>query len=175
MLLDGRSLLPQIFASSGLFIGLMALVGYLFDVSAFYSFGLYIAMAIHTAIALILFSTGLLAIQQRSEFVELLISDTAGGKVARSLLASTPVVVLGVGGILLVGEKLGYYDNRFSLALMATLSIATLVVVILRTARHLHRVDKSRGNAQAELAVLNAALSCVWLSELVHSKRRTAS
>jgi diguanylate cyclase (GGDEF)-like protein len=41
---------------------------------------------------------------------------------------------------------------------MATLSIATLVAVILRTARHIHRIYKSRGNAQAELAALNAAL-----------------
>ncbi|MCK8688422.1 GGDEF domain-containing protein, partial [Pseudomonas umsongensis] len=59
---------------------------------------------------------------------------------------------------LLVGEKLGYYDKRFSLALMATLSIAMLVAVILRTARHLRQLDKSRERAQAELAALNASL-----------------
>lgn len=158
LLLEGRPLLPQIFASSALFISLMAFVGYLFDVSALYSVGLYSSMAIHTAIALILFNTGLLVIQERSEFVELLISDTAGGEVARSLLASIPVVILGIGGALLVGERLGYYDKRFSLALMATLSIAMLVAVILRTARHLCQLDKSRGNAQAELAALNASL-----------------
>jgi diguanylate cyclase (GGDEF)-like protein len=158
LVLDGRRLLPQIFSSSALFISLMALVGYLFDVSALYSVGLYSTMAIHTVIALILLNTGLLVIQPRSGFVELLISDTAGGNVARSLLASIPVVVLSIGGVLVVGEGLGYYDNRFSLALMATLSIAMLIAVILRTARHLHRIDKSRENAQAELAALNAAL-----------------
>lgn len=158
LLLEGRPLLTQIFASSALFISLMAFVGYLFDVSALYSVGLYSSMAIHTAIALILFNTGLLGIQERSEFVELLISDTAGGEVARSLLASIPVVILSIGGALLVGEKLGYYDRRFSLALMATLSIATLVAVILRTARRLRQLDKSRERAQAELAALNASL-----------------
>lgn len=158
LLFEGRAVLPQVFASSALFVSLMAFIGYLFDVSALYSVGLYSTMAIHTAIALILLNTGLLVIQQHSEFVELLISDTAGGELARTLLASIPVVVLSIGGALLVGEKLGYYDNRFSLALMATLSIAILVVVILRTARHLHRIDKSRGNAQAQLAALNGAL-----------------
>ena len=158
LLFDGRPLLPQVFASSALFISLMALIGYLFDVSALYSVGLYSSMAIHTAVALILLNTGLLAIQQHSGLVKLLVSETAGGEVARSLLTSVPVVVLGIGGALLVGEKLGYYDNRFSLALMATLSIATLVVVILRTAKHLHRIDKSRGDAQAQLAALNAVL-----------------
>ncbi|MFJ2689206.1 hypothetical protein [Pseudomonas sp. NPDC087336] len=158
LLLEGRPLLPQIFASSALFISLMAFVGYLFDVSALYSVGLYSSMAIHTAIALTLFNTGLLVIQERSEFVELLMSDTAGGEVARNLLASIPVIILSIGGALLVGEKLGYYDKRFSLALMATLSIATLVAVILRTARHLRQLDKSRERAQAELAALNASL-----------------
>ncbi|MEB0009729.1 GGDEF domain-containing protein [Pseudomonas sp. RTB3] len=158
LLFDGRPLLPQFFASSALFISLMALVGYLFSVSALYSVGLYSSMAVHTVIALVLFNTGLLVIQERSEFVELLTSNTAGGKVARSLLASIPVVILGIGGALLAGEKQGYYDNRLSLAWMATLSIATLVAVILRTARHLHQIDKSRGSAQAELAALNAAL-----------------
>lgn len=158
LLFDGRPLFPQIFASSALLISLIALIGYLFDASALYSVGLYSSMAIHTAIALFLLNTGLLAIQQQSEFVNLLVSDTAGGEVARSLLTSVPVVVLGIGGSLLVGEKLGYYDNRFSLALMATLSITMLVIVTLRTARHLHRIDKSRESAQAQLAALNAAL-----------------
>jgi diguanylate cyclase (GGDEF)-like protein len=158
LMFQGRPSLPQYFASSTLFISLIALAGYLFDASALYSVGLYSSMAIHTAIALILFNTGLLAIQQRSEFVELLTSDTAGGEVARSLLASIPVVILSIGGALLAGEKLGYYDDRFSLAWMATLSIATLVAVILRTARHLQQIDRSRGNAEAELAALNAAL-----------------
>lgn len=158
LLLDGWRLLPQIFAWSALFICLMALVGFLFDVSVLYTVGLYSSMAIHTVFALILLNTGLLVIQRRSGFVELLISDTAGSNLARSLLAGIPFVVLSIGGVLVVGEGLGYYDNRFSLALMATLSIVTLIVVILRTARHLHRIDKSRGNVQAELAALNAAL-----------------
>lgn len=158
LLFNDRPLLPQIFASSALLISLIALIGYLFDASALYSVGIYSSMAIHTAIALILLNTGLLAIQQQSEFINLLVSDTAGGEVARSLLTSVPVVVLGIGGSLLTGEKLGYYDNRFSLALMATLSITILVIVILRTARHLHRVDKSRGSAQAQLTDLNADL-----------------
>lgn len=158
LLLKSRSLLSQAFAVSTLFIGLMALIGYVFDVSALYTVGLYTSMAIHTALALSLLSTGVLALQQNSEMVELLISDTAGGSMARSMLASVPLVILSIGGVLLAGEMLGYYDNRFSLVLMATLSIATLVTVILRTANHLRWVDKSRGRAQAEFAALNAAL-----------------
>lgn len=158
LLLNRRPLLSQAFAVSTLFISMTAIIGYMFDVSALYTVGIYSSMAIHTALALSLLSTGILALQQTSELVELLISDTAGGNMARSLLTSVPLVILGIGGVLLIGEILGYYDNRFSLALMAALSIATLVTVILRTANHLRWVDKSRGRAQAELASLNAVL-----------------
>lgn len=158
LLLKSRSLLSQTFAVSTLFISLMALVGYVFDVSALYTVGLYSSMAIHTALALSLLSTGVLALQQTSELVELLISDTAGGSMARRMLTSVPLIILSIGGALIAGEMLGYYDNRFSLALMATLSITTLIAVILRTANHLRWVDKSRGLAQAELAALNEEL-----------------
>lgn len=158
LLLKSRSLLPQIFAVSALFISVMALIGYVFDVSALYTVSVYSSMAVHTALTLTLLSTGTLALQQNSELVELLISDTAGGSMARSMLTSVPLVILGIGGVLQAGEMLGFYDNRFSLALMATLSITTLVTVILRTANHLRWVDKSRGRAQAELASLNAVL-----------------
>lgn len=158
LLLNSRTLLPQALAIATLCVSLTAVIGYMFDVSALYTVGLYSSMAIHTAIALFLLNSGILALQQRSELIELLISDTAGGRMARSLLTSVPLVVLGIGAVLLAGERQGYYDNRFSLALMATLSIVTLVAVILRTANHLRWVDKSRGRAQAELASLNAAL-----------------
>lgn len=158
LVLKGRLWLAQTLAVSTLFISLTAVIGYMFDVRALYTVGLYSSMAIHTAIALFLLNTGILAAQQSSALVELLISDTAGGRMARSLLTSVPVVVLSIGGVLLAGEMLGYYDNRFSLALMATLSIATLIAVILRTANHLRWVDKSRERAQAELAELNAEL-----------------
>lgn len=156
--LNGKTLLPQTLAILTLCISLTAVIGYMFNVSALYRVGIYSSMAIHTAIALFLLNSGILALRQSSGLIELLISDTAGGRMARSLLTSVPLVVLGIGGVLLVGERQGYYDNRFSLALMATLSIVTLVAVILRTANHLRWVDKSRGRAQAELASLNAAL-----------------
>lgn len=158
LLLGRKPLLHRVLVLTSLFITLTALMGYLFDVSALYTVGFYSSMAVHTAIALILLNTGLLATQPNSELVELLTTETAGGAAARSLLISVPLVVLGIGSALLAGETLDYYDGRFSLTLMATLSIGTLVAVILRTAGRLHRVDTARQQSQQELAVLNAGL-----------------
>lgn len=158
LVLRKRPVLPQICASVSLFIALTALMGYVFGANALYSVSIYSAMAVNTATALFLISAGLLAAVPYSKLVELLTSSSAGGTAARTLLLSIPVIVLGIGSILLTGEEMGYFEGRFSLALMATLSISVLVLVSLRTARKLHRIDEARQRSQQLLSALNAEL-----------------
>ncbi len=159
-LLGSKPRISQNFAYFTLLITLTALVGYVFSVGSLYGVGAYTSMAIHTAIAFMLLSLGILAAQPASGFVGVLVSDTAGGTVSRNLLVTIPFAVLSIGGVLTAGEARSYYDSRFSLALMATLSIVVLAYVIARIATRLHRVDLSREQARAELAAFNAALEC---------------
>lgn len=166
MLLTGLSLLlldvsPRLstrLAQLALLIGLSVLVGYLFDVSVLYTIGIYTSMAIDTALALVMLSLGILAAQPVEGFMQVLISDSAGGIISRGLLLAIPFFVFSISGVLLAGEARGYYDTRFAMALMATLSIAVLAYVIMRIATRLHRVDLSRERAKLELAELNAVL-----------------
>ncbi|MBB6341094.1 diguanylate cyclase (GGDEF)-like protein [Pseudomonas fluvialis] len=150
--------LSQMCSVTSLFISLMAIIGYCFGVSALYSVGMYSVVAAHTALALLLLSAGQLASLPNSKLIELLTAKSAGGTIARSLLLRIPLIVLGIGSILLVGEQLGYYEGRFSLALMATLSISTLVAVILQIAGKLHHIDHAREYSQQSLAALNTQL-----------------
>lgn len=150
--------LSQMCSATSLFISLMAIIGYCFGVSALYSVEMYSAVAAHTALALLLLSAGLLASLPNSKLIELLAAESAGGTIARSLLLRIPLIVLGIGSILLIGEQLGYYESRFSLALMATLSITTLVAVIIQIAGKLHHIDHARQCSQKSLAALNTQL-----------------
>lgn len=150
--------LSQMCSATSLFISLMVIIGYCFGVSALYSVGMYSAVAAHTALALLLLSAGLLASLSNSKLIELLAAESAGGTIARSLLLRIPLIVLGIGSILLIGEQLGYYESRFSLALMATLSITTLVAVIIQIAGKLHHIDHARQCSQQSLAALNTQL-----------------
>ncbi|WP_137823610.1 GGDEF domain-containing protein [Pseudomonas sp. D(2018)] len=158
LLLGVRPRLSQAFALVTLLTALVALVGYVFDVGTLRTVGAYTSMAIHTVTSFMLLSLGIMAAQPLAGFIRVLVSDTAGGTVARGMLASIPIVVFSTGVLLLFGEAQGLYDNRFTLALLATLSIVFLTHVIVRISSRLHRVDLSREQAQAELQALNAAL-----------------
>lgn len=158
LLLDTRPRLSRRFSYLTLFITLTALIGYAFSVSSLYSVGAYTSMAIHTAVAFVLLGMGILATPPAYGFTHVLLSDTAGGTVARNLLVSIPIAVLSIGGVLIAGESRNYYDSRFTLALMATLSISVLAFVIARIATRLHNVDRARELARAELFAFNAAL-----------------
>jgi len=148
----------QVFALITLLTVLIALVGYVFDIGTLRTLGTYTPMAIHTVTSFMLLSLGIMAAQPLAGFIYVLVSDTAGGTVARGMLASVPIVVFTTGALLLFGESQGLYDNRFTLALMATLSIVFLTYVIIRISTRLHRVDLSREQAQVDLWALNTAL-----------------
>lgn len=156
--LGSRPRISPVFALITLLTALVALVGYVFDVGTLRTVGAYTSMAIHTVTSFMLLSLGIMAAQPLAGFIHVLISDTAGGTVARGTLATIPIVVFSIGVLLLFGEAQGLYDNRFTLALMATLSIVGLAHVIIRISTRLHRVDLSREQAQAELQALNAVL-----------------
>lgn len=150
--------LAQTFAYFTLLISLTAVVGYAFSVSSLYTVGAYTAMAIQTAMSFMLLSIGILAAEPTSGFVSVLISDTAGGIVSRSLLATIPISVLSIGAALIFGENRAYYDSRLTLALMATICIVVLVLVIAEVSTRLHRIDLSRERARTELADIKTAL-----------------
>jgi diguanylate cyclase (GGDEF)-like protein len=158
LVLGSRPRVSHNFAYLTLLITLTALVGYVFSVDSLYTVGAYTSMAVHTALTFMLLGIGILAAQSTSGFVSILSSDTAGGTVSRNLLATIPLAVLSIGGVLMAGEARGYYDSRFTLALMATLSIVILACVIARIATRLHRVDRSRDEARAKLSAFNLAL-----------------
>ncbi|WP_051246595.1 GGDEF domain-containing protein [Metapseudomonas resinovorans] len=158
LLLGFRPRLSQASALITLLTALVALVGYVFDVGTLRTVGAYTSMAIHTVTSFMLLSLGIMAAQPLAGFIRVLVSDTAGGTVARDMLASIPIVVFSTGVLLLFGEAQGLYDNRFTLALLATLSIVGLTQVIVRISTRLHRVDLSREQAQTELQALNALL-----------------
>jgi len=141
-----------------LFISSVAIVGYAYDVSSLYRVGAFSSMALHTALAIMLLCCAIFASDSESGIAQIVVSDTAGGTVARRLLPTVPVVLFGLGWTRLVGEKSGFYDANVGLALMVVLSMAVSVVVIASTAVTLHKVDQRRKTAEAEVIAINAGL-----------------
>lgn len=141
-------------------IPLVCLLGYLFKAEVLYDpFFLlpHTGMAVHTALALFILSSGVLAARAEAGVMSVLAADDAGGIAARRLLLGLllfPPVVLGI----LLGTRAGWYTHAVALALVLLIVLAMGGGFILMTAAHLSRRD-------AQLRKVDAALRASIESE----------
>src|SRR5204862_5901121 len=78
------------------FLGGVALIGYLYDVSALHEVGSFATMAVHTAGLMVVLAAGLLYSHPSGGTMEILHSDTLAGVSVRRLLPfaiATPIVI----------------------------------------------------------------------------------
>jgi signal transduction histidine kinase len=155
LLMRGRTVrahrLAQTFALAVAFIALLALVGYIYQVALLYSINPYTGMALHTALTFILLSTGILFISPERGLMSFVMSDTAGGMMARHLLPATIAIPVALGGLIMFGVREGLYDTPFGMLLSVMASILILTTLIWRDARTLYRADTKRKQAEEAL------------------------
>jgi len=125
-------------------IAFLALVGYAFGVPAFIGIASYTQMALHTAAVLLVLALGILFSHCRRGAMARIISQDAGGIVARRLLPVVIALPVALGGLRLKGERLGFYGLEFGLGLMVMAMTLSLVTVVVWIARALGRTDLER-------------------------------
>jgi diguanylate cyclase (GGDEF)-like protein/PAS domain S-box-containing protein len=125
-------------------ISILALIGYLYDVSSFYQLGVYASMALHTAFCFILLSLGIFFARPERGIMQTILADTAGGQVLRRLLPVTLLLPVFLGWIRLWGQHAGLYDTAFGLAIMVISLITTTTILIWINARQLTDIDRKR-------------------------------
>ncbi len=136
-------------ANSGL-----VLAGYLYDVPVLYAIWTYLAVALHTAIAISLLSLGTLFARPDRGLLRVATSDGAGGLLARRLLPAALLVPPLLGWLRLQGELAGYYDARFGLAIHASANVVVFVALIFWSARSLGRLDDARRAQEGHLRLI---------------------
>ncbi|HWQ91286.1 MAG TPA: GAF domain-containing protein, partial [Clostridia bacterium] len=148
----GTRLAQGLTVAAGL-ISLIALVGYSYKVMSFYRLGGGHPMALHTALCFALLCLGLLAARPRAGFMQVLTSETTGGAVARRLLPMAILVPWVLGGIRLMGEKLGYYPSEFGVGLFSLACLVIFTALVWWNSRLLYRADLERVRTERRLAV----------------------
>src|SRR2546422_3986 len=139
-----NDLRAQMFATPGLLIALLAILGYLFGVKGMYSLSQSSGMALPTAIGELLLGIGiLLTVRDRGVGV-LLLDEGAAGVLTRRLLPAALLAPIVLGVVRLVGESAGIYESEFGESLFAIASILTFVGLVLWSARVLRNTDKER-------------------------------
>jgi len=134
----------QMFAAPGLFIALVAILGYVFDVRGMYSLSLSSGMALPTAIAHLILGVGIIFAVRDRGVASLLMDEGAAGVLTRRLLPAAFLAPVVLGIVRLAGESAGIYETEFGTSLFALASIVIYVVLVLWSARVLRNSDKER-------------------------------
>jgi signal transduction histidine kinase len=132
------------FAAPGLFIALVAILGYVFDVRGMYSLSQSSGMALPTAIAHLILGVGIIFAVRDRGVASLLMDEGAAGLLTRRLLPAALLAPVVLGIVRLAGESAGIYETEFGTSLFALASILIYVVLVLWSARVLRNSDKER-------------------------------
>ncbi len=152
------AMLTQWLAAPPIWITVLALAGYACGTTSLYAVAPYATMAIHTAGAQLILAVSLVTADSEHGIARIAFSDTAGGVVARRLFLTLPPALFLLGWASLSGEAAGWYDSRFSVAVMIVCSMTVCGSAVWGTASELRGVDLARRKALAEVMALNAGL-----------------
>jgi signal transduction histidine kinase len=148
-----------------LLISLLALLGYLLAVFAFYRVSFQVPMAFNTAACFAMLSLGILCTRLDREPMATVVSPTAGGVMARRLLPAAFVVPLLLGWLRIRGEEAGLFSRQMGLSLFALGNIVAFNLLVWWNARLLYHMDERRRAAEQQLHDQNHLLEQAMLSE----------
>ena len=149
---EGRpSIVPLVSTAA---LGLTALLAYVYCAIPTAGLGQGIQIAIPTAIGLVFLSVGALAIPPHGPWVSTLLSDYAGGILARRLLPVAFLVPLALGGLRVFEDWMGQFSMASQTAFSAVLTMLAFGAVIWSTAALLDAADRQRHYAEDERLTL---------------------
>jgi PAS domain S-box-containing protein len=143
--------ISQFLALAAVTIAFLALIGYLYGVESLYQVGSNSSMALHSAVSFVLLGIGICCARPKRGFMQLITAEEAEGEMVRRLLPFVLGMPVILGWLRLWGERSGFYDTSFGLALMVILTTALLIIVIWRNAAWLHQASLERKQVEKAL------------------------
>jgi protein-histidine pros-kinase len=153
-----RYVLAHILILAALCFVLIAVIGYLYDITSLYRIGTSSSTALHTAVTFVMLCLGILAALPDRGFATYFTADSAGGYMVRRLLPAAILVPFVFGWLRWQGELQGWYDAAFGLALFTVINIATLSLLIMWTTTIIHKLDVERKDTLHSLHQSHALL-----------------
>src|SRR5262245_25073164 len=141
-------------------IALISLLGYAYSAEGMYGLGDLQRMALPTAASLLVLGIGILCARPDGGFVSVIVSDHAGGVLARRMLPVAILVPAGLGWLTLSGQRAALFSEPLGFAIAAVVTIFAFVAFIATTARSLSRADRIRQTSDRHLAAQNVT-TCV--------------
>ncbi|QEW24268.1 response regulator [Roseovarius indicus] len=142
--------------TTGLVVASIPLVGYVFGAQTLFYNPLYTLMALHTALAHVAIFLALLLTDPRRGWIEVLLSQEPGSRMARRVLPVTIVVPLLLALIVAEAVEREFMTIEFRLAVLTFLVIASTVTAVIGFA-HLTNLAERR-STEAEAAYLRSEM-----------------
>jgi signal transduction histidine kinase len=125
-------------------IAFLALIGYAFGVTHLYATYIANGMSLGAAVSLFLLSLGIIFARRRSGLPRLLADPGAAGAVARRLVPAAVVVPVALGWVRVFGERFGWYDASFRVAVYVVATVVIFLWLIGWAARMARESDRVR-------------------------------
>ena len=170
--------LAQVLAVAVFLIAFLALLGYAYGVDPLYTVGQFSGgMALLTALTFAIVSLGVLFARSEEGLAGLLTNARASGLFSRRLAPAAILVPVGLGWLLLYVRGRGWVDERVGVAMFASTVFALLLLLLVRSARAVERLDREREalleeatRARAEAEAANHA-KMQFLTSMSHELR----
>jgi len=134
---------------------LTSVLEYVYETRVLHGVGRDILMALPTAVAFLLLSIGILCARPDRGLTAVVMSDDAGGVLARRLLPAAVLIPPFLGWLRLAGQQAG---TELSLTLSIVLNILLFTVLIWVISRSLNRADITRRMGERRLATQYATV-----------------
>jgi PAS domain S-box-containing protein len=135
---------PSLLIVPVLFTSLLAILGYIFEVSALFKVGPFIRIAWQSAVCFFILGLGTLCANPERGIGRIILSPTPGGKMARQLLPVSLLLPMILGWIRLQAEYAGYLNLQNGVALLTGSLIIVLSAIICLNARNLASLEQER-------------------------------
>lgn len=136
--------LSQVAAIAALQVSFLCCLSYLYGGNALLAVGSFASVALHTAVAFLIASIGMLAARPDHVLVRLLLSSGTSGVLVRRLFPVAVAIPALVGLLRLKGEQAGWYGLEFGLALFALSNIALFVALVFWAGSRVETADVDR-------------------------------
>jgi len=125
-------------------ISSLALIAYLYNFRSLYGFTPFSSIALHTTVAFLFLSIGIICSSPNVGWMETVTSDGIGGIFFRRLLPYAIIIPIVLGWLRLQGERQGLYGFEFGLSMLVLFAIVLLAAVAHGIAASLNTVDAER-------------------------------
>jgi signal transduction histidine kinase len=140
---------------------IFAIAGYIYGASQLYKLYFYTSMSFYTILLFVLTVPAVLFARPDKGLMKVLTGERLGSKFARRILPLIIIFPLLFGFLAFLGERAGFYDTSYAIAIMMILTIVFLVFMVWNSMKSINKVDAERQRAKEDLKSL--------VNELKHS------